>query len=418
MMKLTITALGLLWLSAPVLAQQTQAGLSAAIDTRLASGQPGGISAAELRSTLHDMTTAIFQIQGAAGSTVVVPNLAVGTVDLQTTVPINGLWASGGGAVFQNCPLIGCLAGDHQQSALYLKATATRDASIAEYMVTFDCNLNAGLGGTPVGPNRFSDAKVCFFNSATTGANAGNATWAQAHDLVVGAADTGLFKINTELDITNNGPDCAVGGRNCYTLMLSGDFGANPITAFLAFAPTPTGGPKANAHYGILLNGANGLLADAVDIENSGAAPVGICNGCLIGARTHSIAGIQDKSTSPIGLWLSGTYATASIQLGDSGTICFEHTDAACLGFDGTLGAITSTFTTSAPFTQVGAIATISGAGTITVGATAIPCTSVRAGLRSNVSNGAATPGLGTAVGTTGAVWQPVVCNGTAWVYG
>ncbi len=226
------------------------------------------------------------------------------TVDLQSVVPVNGFYASGSGAIFQNCPLIGCLVGDHQQSALYLKATATRDKSIAEYMATFDCNLNSGSTGV----GTFSDAKVCLFNSATTGSSAGNATWGMANDLVVGAGDTGLFKVSAEFDITNHGTDCAVGVKNCYSVYISGDVDKQ-ITAMLALA-LPVGTVLPAAHYGFLINGQH--IADTADIEESGGAPTAICIGCLI-AQTHSVAVLQDFSTSPVGLWLRGTYATDAI---------------------------------------------------------------------------------------------------------
>jgi hypothetical protein len=42
----------------------------------------------------------------------------------------------------------------------------------------------------------------------------------------------------------------------------------------------------------------------------------------------------------------------------------------------------------------------------------------VVAGLRANVTDGAAAPGWGTLVGASGTTWQPVICNGTAWIYG
>jgi hypothetical protein len=69
----------------------------------------------------------------------------LGTIDLQTVVPTNGFYTSGSGAVYQICPLTGCLAGDHQQSSLYVKSTAALGASVAEYMVVFDSYLNSGF---------------------------------------------------------------------------------------------------------------------------------------------------------------------------------------------------------------------------------------------------------------------------------
>lgn len=45
-------------------------------------------------------------------------------------------------------------------------------------------------------------------------------------------------------------------------------------------------------------------------------------------------------------------------------------------------------------------------------------CVGGLAGARSAVTNGVATPTFGSTVSTTGAVWSPVVCNGTNWIYG
>jgi hypothetical protein len=334
-----------------------------------------------------------------------------------STLPVNGLWSSGAGAIFTNCPLIGCLSGDHQRSAFYLKATATQDASIAEYMATLDCNLNSGKGGTAVGPGNFSDAKVCLFNSVTTGSNAGNATWAFANDLVIGTGDTGAFKIGVEFDIQNNGADCAIAVRNCYNIMLSGDIGPQPITAEIAIGPASIAGSASHAaHYGILINGSN--VADTVDFDNSGSAPIGLCNGCLLNSTTHSTAGIREISTTPIGLQLLGTYSGAAIQIQAGAKLCFEANDVACRFWDGTNGVMSDTFTTSAPYMQIGATLTISGSGTISSSGANVACTIARTGLRSAVSNGVAGPALGSVVGTTGAIYQPVLCSGSNWVYG
>jgi hypothetical protein len=236
---------------------------------------------------------------------------------LNTTVPTNGFYASGSGSIFQNCPLTygrtECLNGTATTySQFYLKGTAIHDSSIAEYVSTIDCNLNAGAGGSQVGS--FNDNKVCLFVSAITGSNAGGGTWAQATDFVIGPGDTGGYKVNTELDITNNGADCAVGVRNCYALIIA-ENGANPITSYISVTTSyPATGSQYSAHFGILVNGAK--VADpvaGVDIENSGGAAIGICNGCLV-PQTHAQAGFEDRSTTPIGLLLSGTYSTSAIR--------------------------------------------------------------------------------------------------------
>jgi hypothetical protein len=371
MKKFLIALLGLFLLLSPAKAQLTQAQVNADINSMLTSCGNGCNTAATLRALLDIMAQATF-----FPATVQMPNaFPQPIVDLQTVVPTNGFYTSGSGSIYRNCPLIGCLSGDHQRSALYLKSTATFDASIAEYMVTFDCNLNSGSTGTPVGPGGFSNSKVCLFNSATTGSSAGANTWGMANDLVIGAGDTGAFKVSAEFDLQNNGADCAVGVRNCYTVFLSGNV-ANPITAFLAVAPT---GTTLNAHYGLLVNDTPGT-----DIE--------------------------------VGLGMLGHFATAAIQIPAGEKICYEITSAVCMSWDATNGVLSSTFTLNAPYVQTGTTNTISGSGTLT----GVACTAARLGLRSIVSNGVASPALGSVVSTTGAVVQPVVCSGASgnWVYG
>ncbi len=228
-------------------------------------------------------------------------------VDLQTIVPVNGFYASGSGAIFQNCPLTGCVVGNHEQAAFYMKATAHYDKSIAEYMAVFDCDLNSGRSGVAVG---ISDNKVCFFNNAITGSNSGGGTWVQANNLVIGAGDTGTFKVNTEIDVLNNSADCQPGTMHDCWGIIAGGLINNPITSYFAasdFGQTP----KKGAHFGYLVLGPN--TAIDTDFEDSGGASNGFCSGCLQ-ATSHSIAGFRDKSTTPLGLSLEGTYSGAAIQ--------------------------------------------------------------------------------------------------------
>jgi hypothetical protein len=54
--------------------------------------------------------------------------------------------------------------------------------------------------------------------------------------------------------------------------------------------------------------------------------------------------------------------------------------------------------------------------GTTTIGG--LPtCNSKSRGLQGSVSNGVASPTYGGAVSTTGSTWDPVICNGTSWMY-
>jgi hypothetical protein len=239
-------------------------------------GMGGGFSEAAI--TLPTNSEGIwFGADGSGGR--VSPNIITipGTIRLPNTPPqpvvdltpnprpVNGLYATGSGAKFSICPdLFGsttpCPSGPIYTS-FYLKANSVYDKSIAEYMMILDCRLNSGKTGVATS---ISDNKVCQANTSVTGPNSGGGTWVQANNLILDAMDTGTFKVNTELDVSNNGTDCAVGpgGRNCYHLYLSGNVGNNPVTAFMVIAPTggnTTSMTRPNAHFGILINGASGL---------------------------------------------------------------------------------------------------------------------------------------------------------------
>jgi hypothetical protein len=327
-------------------------------------------------------------------------------VDLSTTIPVNGFYASGSGAIVHFCPLTypqsSCLSGmADQYAAVYLKATATQNNTIAEYMSVTDCNLNSGKTGPT--PGVLNDNKVCVYNSVVTGSNAGTSTWVQANNIILDAADTGTYKVNTEMDITNSGADCAVGSRNCYGLIIGAN--GNPITAFISLT-TPQS--TSASHIGILLNGTH--VAEFVGVENSSAANTGFCNGCLV-PQTLARAGFEDHSTTSIGMLMLGTYNDAAIQVPSGAKICFEATNVACLAWQSNPSntVIVSGQPIAASFmqfTQQNVIGMLPA------------CTAARIGFRSNITNGIANPMLGAPIGTTGTTWQPVACNGSSWVYG
>lgn len=281
-------------------------------------------------------------------------------VDLQTSTPTQGFFASGSGAIFQNLPLVGGLAGLHQVSSVYVKSTAVQNATIAEYMVTFDSNLNSGLaptwvGSTPYtaggflvnglnvylcthsgtsassgGPtgtgsvitdgsvvwayqvSNFAAAKVGVFFSAVTGPNSSPNSWGFANDLIIGSGDVGIFKVGAEFDIQNNAGDFFApgnpAGKNAYNVYVSGNVNF-PLTAQLAIAPQTTTG--FSAYYGLLINGLK--VASVADLEISGGAAFGLSISGLFGS--HSIAAIGDASTAPYGINLFGAYSSAAINV-------------------------------------------------------------------------------------------------------
>lgn len=235
-------------------------------------------------------------------------------LDLYTAPPLNGIYMSNAGARIGFHPLTYGVQspGIHQAAALYVKSTAAQSSALAEYMVTFDSDLNSGSTPPSTG---FDAAKVGFFNSAVTGPLSADGCWAFANDMEIRAGDPGRFRVGVEFDITNDAFDFAVGGApNAYNVFVSGLTGAFPITAQVAIAPAPNGA-NYSAHYGLLINGLH--TADTADIEISGGAAFGLSiNGLIPG--THSIAAIRDASTTQFGLTLEGTYTNSSINFGTS----------------------------------------------------------------------------------------------------
>jgi hypothetical protein len=146
--------------------------------------------------------------------------------------------------------------------------------------------------------------KVNGASSWVTGPNTAPGTWNWAFDSIW--YDDQPFKTNLELDVTKNGTvHCDPGVLNCYNLLMGG--GAyNRITAEIAMSAGASGHVAAN--WGLLMQGA--YLAYIADIEIDDSAPVGLKFAGLYGA-SHSIATIDDLSSSPYSLLANGTYSVA-----------------------------------------------------------------------------------------------------------
>ena len=152
--------------------------------------------------------------------------------------------------------------------------------------------------------------KVGAFYSWVTHANVAGGSWGESHD-VSSMADNS-FMIGAEFDFNKGGQiDCTPGVIDCYTIYVGG-YGTHTITAYISFASPP--GPKTQAFYGMLIAGP--YSASTSDIEIDDNADIGLGISTLV-PTTHSIASIQDISTSPVGLWLTGTYSFAAITTGD-----------------------------------------------------------------------------------------------------
>jgi hypothetical protein len=287
-------------------------------------------------------------------------------IDLVTSIPANGSFLANAGAAYKNCPTIYSLAGNAicasplvlQRSSDYFKTTTAQDASIGEYAVTLDSNLNSGKSpqwaittsyatgnqvdttagagniyqetvasctsaGSGTGPtgtgsgiadntclwnyigSNFNATKVGVFTSATTASLGTRAIWATADDFVILPSWTGLFAAGKEIDVQNQSTDCALFTvKSCYGLLVGG-LVTNPLTAYLAIAGT--GGLTA-AHVAVWVTGNH--IDDVANFENSAVAPTGFCNGCVI-PQAHTVAGFRDKSiaTTPRAFSSEGTYS-------------------------------------------------------------------------------------------------------------
>ena len=124
---------------------------------------------------------------------------------------------------------------------------------------------------------------------------------------MIDAAVSPQFFAAHETDVTNNGPDCVIGQRSCYAFYVSGT-PVNPGTAAFSNAPQ---GSNPGWHIGFLNNGPG--ASDRAGFDDESKAAVGYDSGSF-GGSTRATAAFRDQSTTPVGLKLGGTYATAAIQ--------------------------------------------------------------------------------------------------------
>jgi hypothetical protein len=122
----------------------------------------------------------------------------------------------------------------------------------------------------------------------------------------------GRFGCAMELDTANfSGNDTQLGSATIiYDLYLSGSVGSEPITAYLAIGPgaivAGSGGTFAG-YYGIYIGGNNAYKNSEIALHGTGSQ-AGYFDG-----GAHAVAGINEGSTSPTGLLLTGTYSGNAI---------------------------------------------------------------------------------------------------------
>ena len=139
----------------------------------------------------------------------------------------------------------------------------------------------------------------------------GGQTWGAAFDMILNVYWYSMFMANVEFDIQyQSATACAPAACTVFNVYIGGAVGANPISAYMAFGITNNGSVW-GGYYGILMGPGTYMFQNAaIEIDSSSA--LGISLGA-VAATTFSTAAVQDQSTTPIGLYLNGTYSSYSI---------------------------------------------------------------------------------------------------------
>lgn len=154
--------------------------------------------------------------------------------------------------------------------------------------------------------------KANLYNEQTVKPGAAS-TWAQANNVELKPGVIPSFHVNTELDFGNNsGVDCGFSNGNCFNLFMRSG-GKNMLTGHLQVDGDPEAGTPYAAYFGIRIAGAKATKIADIITESSGAVGIGVCSSGVT-TCSHSTASINDKSTSPIGLKLEGSYSGSAIQ--------------------------------------------------------------------------------------------------------
>jgi hypothetical protein len=314
---------------------------------------------------------------GRSGAAPVISVPAFQDRTLEKVAPGDALrFAAGNGISF--CPTLSCLtvpSGDHQRTSALFAAMARADSAAEEQTVAihtavtggelhamrrsasyaYGANAYAGTavyrairagttaatGGPPLerpstSPFIVTDgtvrwlwindqaiaAKLGLYNEIVAQAGGGN-TWGQANNLELQTGWRSDFAANLELDLTNaSGRTCLVGTTNCLGLYIRVS-GRDRSTSALQVESSGGGlffgarmvGPMdtglsldATGARAIGIGTVTPARYDVAAIDDASTAPAG-----LNITGTKSIAGIRDASTAPVGLRLDGTYAQFQI---------------------------------------------------------------------------------------------------------
>jgi hypothetical protein len=301
---------------------------------------------------------------------------ALNTTYAGTKTPNAAVMGSGNSVSF--CPALSCINGptsggtnpayfDHQRASLLLSTTTQVDGQAEEQTLAVTTTVATGyapqrqnntaytLGANvTVGPG-FGGAVYRAITSGTTGTTAppsarptslpytyndGSVTWLWINDAAINAKlsayfetravpgagqvwgavsnlelDPGMtpvFASSGEFDITNNtGTDCAAGISNCFGLYVVAA-GTNSNTSGIQVEGRGTPGGLPSSLFGIRLAGPLGSVSAISVATSGGSSALGIGT---FGAASFSSAAIDDASTAPAGINMSGSKTLAAIRL-------------------------------------------------------------------------------------------------------
>jgi hypothetical protein len=136
-------------------------------------------------------------------------------------------------------------------------------------------------------------------------------SWSQAFNLEMDPGVIPTFATASELDLTNNsGTDCVAGTANCLGLYIRMQ-GKNSSTAGINVEgnPTTAGGPS--SIFGVRLSGPLATSSALSVSTTKGGSGLGLGT---FGPADFSVAAIDDASTAPVGLNVTGTKSLADLR--------------------------------------------------------------------------------------------------------
>ena len=146
----------------------------------------------------------------------------------------------------------------------------------------------------------------------TTVVNGAGAAWGAAFNYHFAATpQTGMFLPGIEMDYANDsGQPCAVGVTDCTALRLA--MSGSQVTEGLQITGNDRGSSNYSSDWALRVNG--DMVASQAAIEVDAASPKGLSfGGSGIGGQSHSVATIEDKTTSPATLSIGGKHNIAAI---------------------------------------------------------------------------------------------------------